>query len=166
MVADARHTDKNDILEVLSSVLDPEVPVLSVLDLGIVRKVHLKESIWQVDICPTYSGCPALDVIALDIKVALDKAGFENSKVNYVLDEPWTTDWITKEGKAKLKAYGIAPPVGSPDKLSVNPEDRIIPCPICDSENTEMISAFGSTACKSLFRCNDCLEPFDYFKCH
>lgn len=157
---------EESIYKVLETVLDPEVPVLSVIDLGIVRKVHFDSEIWNIDICPTYSGCPALDVIALDIKIALDNAGLENSKVNYVLDKPWTTDWITKEGKAKLKEYGIAPPVGSPDKLAVNPDDRIIPCPLCDSENTAMISAFGSTACKSLFRCNDCLEPFDYFKCH
>lgn len=154
------------IRQVLSQVLDPEVPVLSVVDLGIVRKVHLLEGIWQVDICPTYSGCPALDVIATDIKFALDQAGIENSKVNYVLDLPWTTDWITESGRRKLKEYGIAPPVGSPNKSSISPDDRIIPCPQCDSENTEMISAFGSTACKSLFRCKNCLEPFDYFKCH
>ncbi len=159
-------TNHRDIYQVLETVLDPEVPVLSVVDLGIVRKVRLDRGTWQVDICPTYSGCPALDVIALDIKVALDQAGFENSQVNYVLDEPWTTDWISESGRKKLKEYGIAPPVGSPDKLAVNPDDRTVPCPICDSTDTVMVSAFGSTACKSLFKCNSCLEPFDYFKCH
>lgn len=154
------------IFTVLHKVLDPEVPVLSVVDLGIIRNVYLQDNIWQVDICPTYSGCPALDVIAIDIKIALDQAGYENSKVNYILDKPWTTDWISEEGKQKLKKYGIAPPVGSPDKNFLSDEEKIIPCPLCDSKDTELISQFGSTACKSLYRCNSCKEPFDYFKCH
>ena len=157
---------RDEVYAILETVLDPEVPVINVVELGIVRKVYFENSTLIVDICPTYSGCPALDVIAIDIKVALDKAGFEDSKVQYILDKPWTTDWISESGKQKLKEYGIAPPQGSPDKNALNPDEKIIPCPICDSRDTEMISAFGSTACKSLYRCKSCLEPFDYFKCH
>lgn len=158
-------TEIQEIYNVLDTVLDPEVPVLTVVDLGIIRNVRKENGTIQVDICPTYSGCPALDVIAIDIKFALDQAGFTNSKVNYILDQPWTTDWISEDGKKKLKEYGIAPPQGSPDKGQLGEMDKTIICPICDSKNTEMISAFGSTACKSLYRCKDCLEPFDYFKC-
>ena len=158
--------DKAAIYKILETVLDPEVPVLSVVDLGIVRNVKLIDSEVVVEICPTYSGCPALDVIAIDIKMALDNADITSSKVKYVLDKPWSTDWISEAGRKKLKDYGIAPPVGSPDKNAINQEDKTIPCPMCNSTNTEMISAFGSTACKSLYRCKSCLEPFDYFKCH
>lgn len=165
MVANTNE-DIKGVYKVLETVLDPEVPVLSVVDLGIVRKVYFKDKTLFVDICPTYSGCPALEVIGIEIKHALDEAGYENSKVTYVLDKPWSTDWISEAGKRKLKEYGIAPPVGSPDKGILAEEDKVIPCPICNSTNTEMISAFGSTACKSLYRCKDCLEPFDYFKCH
>lgn len=148
---------KEFVWDVLHTVLDPEVPVLSVVDLGIVRDVRLEQNVWIVDICPTYSGCPALDVIANDIRAALSENDILPSKVNYVLDKAWTTDWITEEGAQKLKKYGIAPP-----KVH---EFESIACPQCDSENTKLISYFGSTACKSLYKCNDCLEPFEYFKC-
>lgn len=154
-------TQTESVWNVLHQVMDPEVPVLSVVDLGIVRKVENKDSIWHISICPTYSGCPALDVIAIDIHKALTDAGFTN-KVAYVLDEPWTSDWMSKEGKAKLKKYGIAPPQGSIDE---NLRSKKVECPMCSSKNTELISAFGSTACKAMYRCKDCLEPFDYFKC-
>ncbi|MDA9774569.1 phenylacetate-CoA oxygenase subunit PaaJ, partial [Saprospiraceae bacterium] len=137
MVAKEDYTEKT-LFDIMKTVLDPEVPVLSIVELGIVRRIHKIDDLWTVEICPTYSGCPALDVIAMDAQMALDQAGFTNTKMKYVLDEPWTTDWITEEGKRKLKEYGIAPPVGSPDKLSMSPDDRVIPCPNCDSENTEM----------------------------
>lgn len=154
------------VYDILETVPDPEIPVVSVVDLGIVREVIIKDDKLIVNICPTYSGCPAVDVIAKDIKAALDNGGYENSQVNYILEEPWTTDWISEEGRRKLKEYGIAPPVGSPDKSILGTEIKTIPCPLCDSKNTEMVSQFGSTPCKSLYRCIDCLEPFDYFKCH
>lgn len=160
------NTGIQNIYKILETVQDPEIPVLSVVDLGIVRQVYFENDKLYVNICPTYSGCPALEVIGIEIKHALDEAGYKNSKVTYVLDKPWTTDWITEEGKRKLKEYGIAPPVGSPDKGSLSEEEKTVPCPICNSTDTEMISAFGSTACKSLYRCKSCLEPFDYFKCH
>lgn len=149
-----------EVRQILETVLDPEVPVLSVMDLGIVRKIIQEEGRVEVHICPTYSGCPALDVIATDIKSALIQAEFKNVLVKYVYDEAWTTDMISKEGRKKLEEYGIAAP-----QYDLEKENRSIPCPRCKSENTEQISEFGSTACKAFHRCKDCLEPFDYFKC-
>ena len=157
---------KNTIFTLLEKVLDPEVPVLSVVDLGIIRDVWTDGEEIEVVITPTYSGCPAMDVISINIKSALQEAGYENVKITSVLSPAWTTDWLSEAGKAKLKAYGIAPPISSVDKASLIGEERHIPCPLCNSTNTEMISQFGSTACKALHRCKDCLEPFDYFKCH
>ncbi len=154
------------IANILAMVPDPEIPVLSVLDLGIVRAIRQKEDGIEIVITPTYSGCPAMDFIATNIKAALQEAGFDKIQITTVLSPAWTTDWLSETGKAKLKGYGIAPPIGSADKANLLGEERHIPCPRCNSTHTELISQFGSTACKSLHRCKDCLEPFDYFKCH
>lgn len=161
------YTDKEDIEKVLESVSDPEIPVLSVFDLGIIRDIIIKDTgDIEVVITPTYSGCPAMNMIEVNIKAALQEAGYDNVQVKTILNPPWTTDWMTESGKEKLKKYGIAPPQGSVDKSNLFGEDKKVSCPHCDSDNTEMISQFGSTACKSMYKCLDCLEPFDYFKCH
>jgi ring-1,2-phenylacetyl-CoA epoxidase subunit PaaD len=145
----------------LEDVCDPEVPVLSILDLGIVRDVKLNDDEIEVIITPTYSGCPAMDAISMDIKFKLIENGFTKIKITSVLTPVWTTDWMTEAGKQKLKAYGIAPP-----KFSKDLSDDLPECPQCKSSNTKLLSQFGSTACKALYQCNDCKEPFDYFKCH
>lgn len=152
----------------LASVCDPEIPVLTIEDLGIVRKLHwLEGDVLEVVITPTYSGCPAMNVIEVNIRAALQEGGFEKVKVTTILSPAWTTDWLSEEGRRKLNSFGIAPPAGaSADKKALMGEHRVLLCPHCGSDNTEMISQFGSTACKALFRCLDCLEPFDYFKCH
>lgn len=142
------------IWEVLERVPDPEIPAVSVVDLGIVRDVSPE----RVLLTPTYTGCPATLVIETMVRTALDNAGFEDVKVATTLSPPWTTDWITESGKAKLKAYGIAPPTPA--------GTRAVECPQCGSTATEEISRFGSTPCKAQWRCRDCLEPFDLFKCH
>jgi len=156
---------RDKVWSVLSLVNDPEIPVLSVMDLGIIRDVLVTDDSITVMISPTYSGCPAMDVIGIQIKLALAAAGFTNIEVKQVLSPAWTTDWMTETGKEKLKAYGIAPPVRKTfDKMYL--EELAVACPQCNSTNTSVISEFGSTACKALFKCEDCLEPFDYFKCH
>ena len=160
------------IWSILSAVCDPEVPVLSVIDLGIIRDIKLirtndEEGI-EVVITPTYSGCPAMDVIRMNIRMELLQHGYKNVQITTVLSPAWTTDWMTEAGKQKLKAYGIAPPNPSQQVCNTQlfAEDEAVQCPHCNSYNTRRISEFGSTACKSLFQCNDCQEPFDYFKCH
>jgi ring-1,2-phenylacetyl-CoA epoxidase subunit PaaD len=157
-----------DAWELLEKVKDPEVPVLTIVDLGIVREIHTKnEEEIEVVITPTYSGCPAMDVIGTNINTVLRKAGYQKIEIKTVLSPAWTTDWLSEKGKQKLEAYGIAPPVGATtDKRVLTGEFEAVKCPQCKSENTKMISQFGSTACKALFQCQDCLEPFDYFKCH
>ncbi|MEO0898720.1 MAG: 1,2-phenylacetyl-CoA epoxidase subunit PaaD [Bacteroidota bacterium] len=153
--------------EIVGRVKDPEVPVLTVLDLGVVRNIEQSEEGIIVTITPTYTGCPAMDLIGNNIRKVLNQEGYENVKIKLVLSPAWTTDWLSEEGKKKLQSYGIAPPVGSTtDKRVLLGEFDEVTCPYCHSQNTKMISQFGSTACKSLFKCNDCLEPFDYFKCH
>lgn len=162
----------NQLLEkarhLLESVTDPEVPVLTVNDLGIIRDVRMADDgALEVVITPTYSGCPAMGVIEVNIRAVLQEGGFENVRVTTVLSPAWTTDWLSADGRRKLQAYGIAPPAeASLDKKALMGERRALVCPHCGSTDTEMISQFGSTACKSLFRCQACLEPFDYFKCH
>lgn len=153
--------------DILANVADPEIPVLSILDLGMVRGIELNadEEI-VVRLTPTYSGCPATDLLKQQISEALDGAGF--SPVNVVVDlsEAWSTDWMSDSGKTKLKAYGIAPPVG--DAHSCGSHMALtdgIECPHCQSHDTQLLSEFSSTACKALYRCQSCLEPFDYFKC-
>jgi len=158
MVAAAPNLDEGGveaaILKVLGEVPDPEIPVLSVVDLGIVREVSPDE----VLITPTYTGCPATQVIERDIRSALDSAGFRRVAIRTILAPPWTTDWISAEGRRKLHAYGIAPPLPA--------GERLVHCPQCGSDKTEEVSRFGSTPCKAQWRCRDCLEPFDLFKCH
>ena len=147
------------IWQLLDEVCDPEIPVLSVLDLGIVRDVLVDDEMVEVIITPTYSGCPAMDMIAINIKMVLLEHGYKNIKITTVLSPVWTTDWMTEKGKEKLKAYGIAPP-------AMQGEPQPVSCPQCNSTDVTLISQFGSTACKALYKCNDCKEPFDYFKCH
>ena len=148
--------------EAAASVPDPEVPCVTVADLGILRGVDLVDGVAVARVSPTYSGCPAVLAIELAVEAALREAGFE-ARVERVLSPPWTTDWITAEGREKLRAYGIAPPAGA-GKGSLFAEGRP-DCPRCGSAETEEISRFGSTACKAQWRCRACLEPFDYFKC-
>ena len=159
-------TSTAKVWQLLEQVCDPEVPVLTVLDLGLVRAVNETAEGLEVVITPTYSGCPAMNVIEVNIKSVLQDNGFDQVKVSTILSPAWTTDWMSENGKEKLRAYGIAPPVGSVDKSDLFVDEKVVPCPQCNSKNTAMISQFGSTACKSLYRCKDCLEPFDYFKCH
>jgi ring-1,2-phenylacetyl-CoA epoxidase subunit PaaD len=156
---------KEELWKLMETVCDPEIPVLSVIDLGIVRDINIHEGEIQIIITPTYSGCPAMDVIAMNIRMALVKEGFTSIKILYQLSPAWTTDWMTEAGKQKLKSYGIAPPSAKTfDKNYL--ESLVVECPLCRSKNTRLISQFGSTACKALYQCLDCLEPFDYFKCH
>lgn len=156
---------ETDIWKLLEGISDPEVPVLSVIDLGIVRSVNIQENQIHITITPTYSGCPAMGVIEQDIKEKLSKEGYTNFKIDTVLTPAWTTDWISEEGRKKLKLYGIAPPENEPDKSVLFADPVKVQCPKCGSRETRMVSQFGSTACKAHYQCNSCLEPFDYFKC-
>ena len=151
------------IREVLETISDPEIPVLSIIDMGIIRDVIIKEDQIEIIITPTYSGCPAMDMISMQIKMTLLEKGYKNILVKSVLAPAWSTDWMSENGKKKLQAYGIAPPVYNTNRLT--PEGGI-ECPQCHSHHTKLLSEFGSTACKALFQCSDCKEPFDYFKCH
>jgi len=153
------------IREILATVKDPEIPVLTVEDMGIIRGIELEGLQVKVKITPTYSGCPAMDEIAADIRKALLAEGFEPEVVS-VLSPPWSSLWISKEGRRKMEVYGIAAPLEEvADKRALMGEKRVVKCTHCGSMNTRLVSPFGSTACKALFQCNDCLEPFDYFKC-
>lgn len=156
---------EQEIWELLEQVKDPEVPVLSVVDLGIVRALEYKNDAWEVTITPTYSGCPAMRTIEKEIEALLLEKNIPLHGVKTVLSPAWTTDWISEKGRANLKAYGIAPPENEVDKSVLFAKPLVIPCPKCDSHNTKMVSEFGSTACKAHYQCNDCFEPFDYFKC-
>ncbi len=158
---------EQEIWKILEEVKDPEVPVLSVIDLGIVRSVKAGEDKIDITITPTYSGCPAMDVISMDIRLKLMEKGYRNVSIRQQLSPAWTTDWMSEEGKQKLKAFGIAPP--NPKQQFCTTEmfrQEAVQCPRCHSYHTELISQFGSTACKAMYRCLDCKEPFDYFKCH
>ncbi len=154
------------IKSILEKVTDPEIPVLTIEDLGIIRDVFVSDDgRVTVVITPTYSGCPAMDTIEDDIKSALSEAGY-NVDVKTVLDPPWTTEWMSENGKKKLEEYGIAPPnTETSDKRTLFGKAPEVRCPHCKSMNTNLVSQFGSTPCKSLYKCTDCLEPFDYFKC-
>lgn len=156
---------REDVLRILDRVTDPEIPVISVRELGVLRDIKVEGEKVFVTITPTYTGCPAMDVMRQDIEKELHDAGIANVDVKQVLSPAWSTDWITEEGKAKLKAYGIAPPEKTADIRALKGGLPIVACPQCGSKNTAMVSAFGSTACKALWKCNDCLEPFDQFKC-
>ena len=154
------------IKELLSEIPDPEIPAISIIDLGILRDVQWKGDLCHILITPTYSGCPAMKIIEEHIKEKLQEAGIQNIHIELTYTPAWTTDWISEVAKEKLRAYGIAPPLhSSMDKSLLLGKTRLIPCPLCNSKNTELISQFGSTACKALYRCKDCREPFDYFKC-
>ncbi len=164
MINIEQHID-TELVEIMETVSDPEIPVLSIMDMGVVRSATVENGIVKVQITPTYSGCPAMDVIADDIKKALKGAGY-NSEVELILAPAWTTDWITPRGRKALKDYGIAPPLdATSDKRALLGGERIVKCPQCSSTNTKLVSQFGSTACKAQFQCEDCQEPFDYFKC-
>ena len=165
MVATTDQNIDQVLISILEKVSDPEIPVLSIMDMGVVRSALIINGNVKVEITPTYSGCPAMDVIGDDIKKALKHAGYK-SKVDLILHPAWTTDWITPRGRKALEDYGIAPPLNTTaDKEVLLEEKRMVTCPNCKSTKTVVVSQFGSTACKALFKCEDCKEPFDYFKC-
>ncbi len=146
---------------------DPEIPVLTIQDLGIYQGFEIIDDKIIVKITPTYTGCPAMDMISVNVKSVMQDAGYTDVEVKLVLNPIWSTDMISDEGLRKLKEYGIAPPVEkTTDKSYLSNEKKVVPCPQCASKNTAIISQFGSTACKALYRCLDCKEPFDYFKCY
>lgn len=161
-------TDNNILWSYLEEVYDPEIPVLSVVDMGIVRDIERNGQELTVTITPTYTGCPAMDMIALSIRMELMAKGFTTVIIKNSISPAWTTDWMTEAGREKLKAYGIAPP--NPRQQACKDElfapHEAVQCPHCNSWHTSRISEFGSTACKALYQCIDCKEPFDYFKCH
>lgn len=156
-----------DIINEIKAIPDPEIPVITIEELGILKKISIENDTLLVTITPTYTGCPAMQHIENDIKKIAEKHFLSNYKITTVLSPAWTTDWISEAAKEKLRAYGIAPP----EKTSVNKAvllgkaERIVKCPQCGSTQTEMINQFGSTACKALYKCLSCMEPFDYFKC-
>lgn len=164
------------IWDVLAEVNDPEIPAVTIVDLGIVRRVETagveagqggKREPVRVVITPTYTGCPATDVITFMIRTALETAGFSDAEIVQEISPPWTTDWISEDGRRKLREYGIAPPPpGSTSKRTLLGESTEIACPRCGSTDTERVSQFSSTPCKALHRCRSCLEPFEAFKCH
>ncbi|MBX7145288.1 MAG: phenylacetate-CoA oxygenase subunit PaaJ [Oligoflexia bacterium] len=160
---------ESDVLKALETVRDPEVPVLSVLDLGIIRGVDIQGKAVTVKVTPTYSGCPALELIERNVAEALRDKGMQDVTIERVLSPAWSTDWISEEGRRKLKEFGIAPPVGNADDELVLIGTKAapnIPCPFCDSLATERRSQFGATACKALYYCQACHQPFEYFKPH
>ncbi len=178
LVVPASAANRETLLAWLGHVMDPEVPVVSIVDLGILRDVQWSDSSANsvvVTVTPTYSGCPATEVIAQSIREALQARGIEQVVVRTQLSPAWTTDWMTPQGRAALRAYGIAPPAtraaASDGSLVIDiaaliPSKVVVPCPQCDSRKTRLLSQYGSTACKALYQCNSCLEPFDYFKPH
>ncbi len=160
---------KADIWSYLEEVIDPEIPVLNVVEMGIVRNVEFTDGGVTVKITPTYSGCPAMNAIEMEIHNKLREKGIQSFKVVTDFKESWTTDWMTEHAKKKLKEYGIAPPEKSSDSgdflTSLKGSQKIVPCPYCDSMETVLQSEFGSTACKSQYFCNECNQPFEHFKC-
>ena len=164
MTTTEQHIDQI-LIPILEQVSDPEIPVLSIMDMGVVRSAQIINGIVEVEITPTYSGCPAMDVIGDDIKKALKDEGYK-SEIDLILHPAWTTDWITPRGRKALEDYGIAAPLeAQADKDVLLNEKRLVKCTNCGSQNTRLVSQFGSTACKAQFQCEDCQEPFDYFKC-
>jgi ring-1,2-phenylacetyl-CoA epoxidase subunit PaaD len=160
------NTEEQRLLDILDEVKDPEIPVLSLVNLGVVRDVQVADQGPIVTITPTYSGCPAMKVMEEDIRARLMMAGYKGVDVRTVLSPAWTTDWITAKGRRELQEYGIAPPEqATSDKSTLLGHPKQVTCPLCKSRNTSMLSQFGSTPCKALYKCHDCLEPFDYFKC-
>lgn len=164
MNTNKQHIDQQ-LIPILEQVSDPEIPVLSIIDLGVVHTATVTNNNVFIKIIPTYSGCPAMDVIANDIKTVFKKHHY-NAEVNLVLSPAWTTDFITENGKQALQKYGVAPPIeAEADKQALFNNAKLVACTNCQSKNTKLVSQFGSTACKALFKCEDCQEPFDYFKC-
>lgn len=148
-----------------AAVVDPELPVLTIEDLGVLREVRVSgEGNVEALITPTYLGCPAMNMITLEVELALERAGFAKPKVTTVMSPAWSTDWMSESGKEKLREFGIAPPLAKAGRRALFGEENVA-CPSCKSTNTERISEFGSTSCKALWRCKACSEPFDYFKC-
>ncbi len=152
-------------LRACETVCDPEIPVLTVADLGVLRGVEVRDGRVEVTITPTYSGCPAMGMIQFEIEAALDRAGIPGLPVRTVLSPAWTTDWMTENGRRKLREYGIAPPKPGGGRRELFGMEEVV-CPNCSSSDTQVLSEFGSTSCKALWRCKECREPFDYFKCH
>ncbi|MCO4253132.1 1,2-phenylacetyl-CoA epoxidase subunit PaaD [Pseudarthrobacter raffinosi] len=162
-----QQTQQQQAWDIAATVCDPEIPVLTIADLGILRDVQVTEEQVKVTITPTYSGCPAMDAIRDDLKAAFAREGYKDTEVDLVLAPAWTTDWMTDAGKAKLQEYGIAPPSGMAAAGGHSGPIRLkmaVKCPQCSSLNTKELTRFGSTSCKALYVCKDCLEPFDYFK--
>lgn len=161
-------TFEDDIRSILAEVKDPEIPVLTVEDLGIIRQVEsLADGAGvKVTITPTYSGCPAMNMIEMQVRAALEAEGYAPVEIQTSISPAWTTEWMTESGKEKLKEYGIAPPTTKMRQAALLGEEPDVECPHCGSNKTEISSQYGSTPCKALYRCLDCLEPFDYFKCH
>ncbi len=158
--------NSSEIRTILSSVCDPEIPVLTIEDLGIIRNIDTSGQRLIITITPTYSGCPAMTMIEVDMRTALLSANILDFEIKTTLSPPWTTDWISENGLKKLKDYGIAPPEKSlTSKLALFSKYAEVACPQCGSKETEMVSRFGSTACKAMYKCLECKEPFDYFKC-
>ncbi|MDX2417132.1 MAG: phenylacetate-CoA oxygenase subunit PaaJ [Xanthomonadales bacterium] len=161
MVGDTNNTETARLFDLLSSVVDPEIPVLTLQDLGVLRDISIEEGEVKVTITPTYAGCPAMETMRADIEATMAAAGYEQVKVQQKLSPAWTTDWMSQHGRDKLRAYGIAPP----DSTACGQSLGQMKCPQCNSAKVKLISEFGSTACKALYQCQDCREPFDYFKC-
>lgn len=159
-----RNSDCGDLWNLLDAVKDPEIPVLSLWDMGILRDVRKEGDKVRVTITPTYSGCPAMDVMKEDIESVLRANGVDDFTVETKLSPAWTTDWMTDKGRQQLRGYGIAPPDDAPDAGNRETPEAEVACPHCGSTDTKRVSEFGSTACKALFQCQDCGEPFDYFK--
>ncbi len=160
---------KSEIYKILSEVADPEIPVISIEELGILRDVKIDDNNQSISvfITPTYNGCPAMDMISFNIRTALTDAGITDFEIISLIEPAWTTDWISDAGRQKLLDYGIAPPAeSSTDTSFLKGKSPVVACPQCGSVDTEMVSRFGSTPCKALYRCLSCQEPFDYFKCH
>jgi ring-1,2-phenylacetyl-CoA epoxidase subunit PaaD len=159
-------SDTASVWNILRRVPDPEIPVLNVVEMGIIRSVHVNGTAAEIGITPTYSGCPAMDVIGDEVKRSLLQNGYNTVTIKQVLSPAWTTDWLTDDAREKLRLYGIAPPEHSTaEKAALQGAGKNVNCPRCRSSHTHMISNFGSTACKALWQCDDCKEPFDYFKC-
>lgn len=160
--------ERDKIVKLLSQIKDPEIPALSIEDMGMLRDVQIMD---DGKVCvymtPTYSGCPATDLINMDIEVKLTENGYSNIEIIQVLSPPWTTDWLTDEAKEKMRKSGIAPPLeSSTDKNILRGDAPTVICPYCNSKKTKLLSLYGTTACKSLYTCDDCMQPFDHFKCH
>ncbi len=155
------------VWQLLEEIADPEVPVLSIVDLGIIRNVSIENNCHvTVTITPTYSGCPAMDVISMQIRMLLRSHGYEQVSIEMQLNPAWTTDWMSENGKVKLQQYGIAPPLRKSNESLPLFEEDLPACPKCNAINTSLVSRFGSTSCKAMYKCNECLEPFEHFKCH